>query len=341
MNSWLPGLTTLSPEIESVLAWRDPACRLAVDAAAELHNAYPIVGRAVSALITEACATQATVPHRMLALFVAGSIAGSPAAAVPVAAISVATWAGYEAIDDSMDGEVPAGMLLAGIVAATLLPEFVLNQADISAVDREHYRQSVLDATLRAAEGEAMAIGKSTGLPDWSSTAKIYAAKTGAMYARDAMLAARSCGADAAAQRGWYAFGQMSGLLFQARNDNVECSAAENEDLRNATPTLLLASAAEVDSGPFCEPAELARLRAEAQTDLHARERLAALLCDPDVRHCYTQRLLRLMSSNLALLHELAPPSSYRDELENLLRYAVQGAIYVGEERCAQRPATE
>ncbi|GJO12440.1 hypothetical protein NJB1907f44_29010 [Mycobacterium marinum] len=48
MNSWLPGLTTLSPEIESVLAWRDPACRLAVDAAAELHNAYPIVGRAVS-----------------------------------------------------------------------------------------------------------------------------------------------------------------------------------------------------------------------------------------------------------------------------------------------------
>lgn len=330
MNDWQSGLAEYIPEITSILPWRDPACQLASDAAAQLHASQPILGRVVSALITEACHTQAVQPHRMLSLFVAGAISGSPVTAVPATAVSIVTWAGYEAIDDAVDGEKSdTATLLGGIVAATLLPEFVLERAGLSEAERDGYRRAIIDATLHAGEGEALAASQSIGLPDWISVTRIYAAKTGAMYARDAMLAARSCGAGAAEQRHWYVFGQMYGLLYQANNDNAGCPAQDNADLRNATPTLLLATAADSSSGTPCSRAELLHLHTAARSDVPSRLRLAALLRDEDVLLRYAHRLDRLVSDEIALLHQMASPSPYREALEALVEQALRGALGV------------
>jgi hypothetical protein len=266
-----------------------------------------------------------TVPYRLLGMAVHGALTGDPTAAVPVCVVSRLWWAGAEALDDLTDAGFGAGRpahslgqtLTAATACLVLLPHQVVDQTELPADVRRDWQRELTTACLDAAEGQLTDIAVHDGDFSWSQVIASYRNKTGAPYARDALMAARLATSDPRALRGWRALGWLFGLLRQLHNDAASATSEHDEDLANGTRVLRLAYALEA-----CPPADrgiLLELRERARTDRVARVELRRRLDEPPVADGYVARIGAMREHACALIDRLAPPSSYRDLLHTLV----------------------
>ncbi len=272
--------------------------------------------------------------NRFFGMGVLGALTGDPLPAVPVSVVSTLWWSGAEALDDladSVSGAAvpallpPSELLVAAIACMELVPRNYIDAAELPAALRGQWSGEMLQASLAAAAGQLADIARDDEALTWARVMTAYVGKSGAAYAREAVMAAQLADAAPEALRGWRAFGQLFGVLRQLHNDNVECGPEDDEDLANGTPTLLLASTLE-EASPALRSALLA-LRQAAMTDLDARAALRRTLLAPDATTGYLRRLAALHSTACSLLDELAAPSIYRDALRYGLNASARRAV--------------
>ncbi|WP_285744706.1 polyprenyl synthetase family protein [Lentzea sp. NBRC 105346] len=249
-----------------------------------------------------------------------GSLTGDPSAAVPISAISRFWWAGAEALDDLIDQDTDQKSLLAAIPCLTLFPQVVITQADVSGEVREFWRRELVAYSVHAAEGQLADLARTE--ITWPSVIRAYVGKTGAAYGGDAAMAARLVTADERVLHAWRSFGRMFGVLRQVHNDNGGPEAFA-EDIRNGTPTLLLAHALEVTD----RPAELNTVRRLARRDPGALTELRRMLLDPRITSGYDGRLVAFRNQARDLLHQLAGPSHHRDVLDSMIDTSAAAAL--------------
>ncbi|MCW2539741.1 MAG: polyprenyl synthase [Frankiales bacterium] len=275
---------------------------------------------------------------------VAGCIHGEVERAVPVAAASLLWWEGAELLDDLIDGADPAlslgfghsdgehqpseitrsELMITAITLLTLVPASLVAALPVAAQVRGRLTDELTGASVEAAEGQLADLYRGPDDLSWARVMVTYGAKTGAAYGRDAAMVAILAGLDEQVVAAWRAFGRIFGVLFQLSNDNHGLHSGGSEDLSNATPTLLLAYAAN-----SLEPQRrhtLLRLRSESVSDASARAELRQLLCSPEVRSGYVERVRVLLLKARALLEQLAQPSQHRDVLSNWLGSAAWSA---------------
>ncbi|MFJ9007909.1 polyprenyl synthase [Streptomyces canus] len=273
-------------------------------------------------------------PFRLLPLPVLGALTGDPDAALPVCVLSALWWAGAEALDDLMDGEFDArgvGMtasqtMVAATVCLTLLPQTLIGRIGLGAERERFWTRELTASGMRCAGGQLDDVD-SSGVLSWRRVMVGYAGKTGAPYARDAVLSATLAGAGAGSEelRGWRVFGELFGVLRQLANDRAASTAREDADLANGTWTLLLAYAAET-----LTPAELAALldaHARAPDEPAARDAVWNRLRRPDLMAGYNRRITGIHRRLSALLHQLARPSHHREQLRRLVDASATTAL--------------
>jgi Polyprenyl synthetase len=260
-------------------------------------------------------------PLRLFAMAVHGAVTGDPEPAVPVSVVSSLWWAGAEALDDLSDGTVSvdglsaAGLLTASIACMTVAPQAYLAVCPVPDALRLTWQAQTARGSLAAAEGQLADMSRDPETLRWAHVMKTYVGKTGAAYERDAVMAVQLATTDPATVRGWRAFGQLFGVLRQVHNDNTDGDPADDEDLANGTPTLLLAHA--LDVLPPAERDELLALRTAALTDPATRAAMRTALHHPDVVAGYRDKLRALRSHACTLLDQLAGASDYRSVLRS------------------------
>ena len=260
-------------------------------------------------------------PFRLLPLAVAGACGLRLEEAIPVAAISRVWWAGAETLDDITDGEFDAarmGMpaaqaMVASMACLSLIPQKAAQFYATSARLAAAWAREITDSSMRCAEGQLRDLGPGGGAVSWQQAMRAYAGKTGAPYARDAAMAALTAGLTDDQVCGWRSFGALFGVLRQLANDRRGDGRADDADLANGTPTLLLGHA-------FAQLPELgqdwlARLRQAAACDPAQRQRLHAQLTDTDLALGYNRRIDAISGRLAALLDRLTTVSRYRDLL--------------------------
>jgi geranylgeranyl pyrophosphate synthase len=260
-------------------------------------------------------------PFRLLPLAVAGGCGLRLDEAVPVAAISRVWWAGVETLDDITDGEFDAarmGMPAAqAIVACTaclsLIPQKAAQLYAPSARLAAAWVREFTDSSLRCADGQLRDLAPGGGAVFWEQAMRAYAGKTGAPYARDAAMTALTAGLPDGQVRGWRSFGALFGVLRQLANDRRGDGRADDADLANGTPTLLLAHAFAELPGPGRD--RLAQLRQAATRDPAQRQRLHAQLTGADLAAGFNRRVDAISGCLAALLDRLTAASRYRDLL--------------------------
>lgn len=273
-------------------------------------------------------------PFRLLPFPVLGALTGDPDAALPVCVLSALWWAGAEALDDLMDGQFDArgiGMtaseaMVAATVCLTLLPQTLIARLGLGAEHEGVWTCELTASGLRCAGGQLDDVGTSGGGGlSWRRVMAAYAGKTGAPYARDAVLSASLAGAGSDELRGWRAFGELFGVLRQLANDRAASTAREDTDLANGTRTLLLAYAAET-----LMPAESAALldaHARAREEPGARDVVWNRLRRPDVTAGYNRRIAGIHRHLSALLEQLVRPSDHRERLQWLVDASAGAAL--------------
>ncbi|MEU8527069.1 polyprenyl synthase [Streptomyces sp. NPDC048629] len=223
--------------------------------------------------------------------------------------------AGAEALDDLVDGGgdsalTPNERLVAGTACLALLPALAIDRLAAPEALGRLWLRDLAEHTVESAEGQLADTSRDPGALAWARVMRAYAGKTGANYARDAVMAARCAVEDPGQLRGWQVLGQLLGVLRQTHNDNDVRPPEDDEDLANGTPTLLLAHALEASSP--AERERLLALRTAARTSVLARADLRSLLHAPPVVTGYRRRIGALRRSALDLLEWLAEPSPFR-----------------------------
>lgn len=275
--------------------------------------------------------------HRLFAVAVLGSQGMDPTLAMPVSVSSALWWAGAEALDDIVDGignGQSARRLLAalpgGIASLVVLPLDYLDGRDVTGDLKGLWRRELLQSCRLAAEGQ-VAEGAAVDVVDRDDVLDSYRGKTGAAYARDAVMAAGigllGSGADAeAGLEEWREFGMRYGTLRQLHNDNSGDTLEDDEDLANATPTLLMAHAFQA-AGPSIRR-ELVALREAARSDLSARRRIREILYSDATVESYVVDVRGLHHRACLQLDSLCPAGgAYRDVLRAGLDLATISAI--------------
>jgi len=302
------------------------------------------VSQRLHAVIDDACAVLPSlraavadlavddVPYRLLAMAVHGALTGNPAPAMPVCVMSRLWWSGAEALDDVADDPSGRGWsacsfgktLTAATACLVLLPQVVLDREVLATEIRQDWQRELTMACLQAADGQLADLSEDDGDFSWSQVIASYRKKTGAPYARDAVMAARLTTADPQTLRGWRAFGSLFGLLRQLHNDAASATSEKDEDLANGTRILRLAVALELSRPAVREI--LLELRRRARSDPAARAELRHRLDEPGIANRYTARIDTLRQHACALLDRLAAPSSHRDLLHRLVHTSSAGA---------------
>ena len=267
----------------------------------------------VSRVVQEVQQTQGPASHRLFALVVLGAMTGDPAPAVPVSAVSTLWWAGAEALDDIMDGSGAPERLTAAIACLAMVPQALIAEADVPDDIRRSWSADLNRSSVVAAEGQLTDLARDAGALEWAKVMRTCVAKTGAAYARDAVMAARLANATGPQLHAWHKFGELYGVLRQVHNDNDERPPEEDEDLANGTPTLMLAHF--LDSADAEQTAELLALRSRAAADVAARVRMRELLRQPGIVSGYNGKIVGLGALAKSLLEQLAAPSVYRELL--------------------------
>ena len=279
-------------------------------------------------------------PFRLLALVVAGGCGLRLEQAIPVAAISRVWWAGVETLDDITDGEFDAarmGMpaaqaMVASTACLSLIPQ---KAAQFYATARlaAAWARELTDSSLRCADGQLRDLVPANGTVSWQQAMRAYAGKTGAPYGRDAAMAALTAGLPDDQVRGWRSFGALFGVLRQLANDRRGDGRADDADLANGTPTLLLGHA----FAQLTEPGQdrLTRLRQAAALDPAQRQRLYAQLTGADLALGYNRRVDAISGCLATLLDRLTAVSRYR----HLLHWMITASADQAKVAPAEPPA--
>jgi len=311
---------------EAVAAW-EPAVASGIDAAtADACAAQPRLRAAVSHIVSVHTDRAERSPRRLFASVVLGAVTGGPEPAVPVCVVSNLWWAGAEALDDLVDagrhgpvdtppGLSRAGLLTAAIACMSVVPHAYLATAPVPERLRVTWLAETARASIAAAEGQLADMAREPSALAWPRVMAAYVGKTGAAYERDAVMAAQCATGDTTTIRGCRAFGQLFGVLRQVHNDNDDCAPADDEDLANGTPTLLLAHA--LDVLPPDDRARLLDLRRAATADAGARAEMRAALHRDEVVAGYRSRLSALRRHAYELLHRLTVPSDFERVLRS------------------------
>jgi len=269
-----------------------------------------------------------------------GMTAGAVAAAAMIAAADAHA-------DDSADVLGQAG---GDLTQATQL----LDGAPEASLDAEQASFLAGQESLQTDSGAAILSGQESlqsGLPaadqadltgaddavSWKQAMRAYAGKTGAPYARDAAMTALMAGLPDEQVRAWRSFGCLFGVMRQLANDRAG-DGADNADLTNGTPTLLLGHA--FGHLPGHGRDQLARLRMDAASDLAQRQRLHELLASADLTVGYNGRIDAISGRVAALLSRLAAASRYRDLLLWMIRASADRAKLASPDQRTAESAT-
>jgi hypothetical protein len=262
--------------------------------------------------------------NRLFGVAVLGCQDVDPIPAIPVGVVSTLWWAGAEALDDLADGyaadtldRATVAAMPASIANLVVVPLEYIDSLRIDPALGSAWRRELLWSCRLAAEGQ-YADTSGAGIVEREHVLAGYRGKTGAAYARDAVMAARvqhpgtTCTADQTIAQ-WREFGMLYGILRQLHNDNSADAPEDNEDLANHTPTLRLAHAF-TTSRPIGHPG-LVRLRRAARTVPAARQELHDLLTSPDVTASYQRDVRGIHHQACRLLDSLGAAGHYRDVL--------------------------
>ena len=269
----------------------------------------------------------------MFPLAVLGALTGDPEPAVPVGVVSTVWWAGAEALDDLSDvmargapvsstGLTSTQLLIGGVACLELIPRQFIDRCPLPDDVRSAWSAEMIAASLSAANGRLGNAARDADALNWARVMTNYVSKTGAAYARDAVMAAQVVTRAAASIGAWRAFGELFGVLRQMRNDNAQVSPEDDQNLANGTPTLLLAHA--LATATPAHTAKLLELRAAAMRDVEARAALQHLLHAPDIASGYSGKLHATYHLACSLLDSIAGPSIYRDALRSRMDTTVR-----------------
>jgi heptaprenyl diphosphate synthase len=298
---------------ETLAVWEGRVVDASIAAVGLTCPSQPRLHAALTHVVSAHTGRPGHLPRRVFALAVLGALGGDPEAALPICVVSSLWWAGAEALDDVVDGDAgtddlsgPA-LLTAGIACLTVVPQTYLAVAPVPDRLRMTWMAHTSASSLAAAEGQLADMAREPSALTWRHVMATYVGKTGAAYERDAVMAAQLATDDEAVLRGWRTFGRLFGVLRQAHNDNSLADPADDEDLANGTPTLLLAHA--LDAVPVAERTRLLALRAAAMTDPALRPELRDALHAPDIVSGYRAKLGGLRRHAHTLLDHLTGPS--------------------------------
>ncbi|USX55454.1 hypothetical protein [Lentzea sp. HUAS12] len=214
---------------------------------------------------------------RLFAVIVAAAAGGSPHDAMPVSVMSSLWWAGAATRTSA---------------AAAGLPLLHLRSLDIS---------------------EDLRRGWTTDLEDMANDADSKSSTRSNAYARDAVMAARTCAPSDGSR--WREFGKLYGSLVD--------QAAANSSGTDRTPPLLLASACKIASTHRRQ--HLIRLGEEAGSN--ARIALRDLSSTPDAVQLYDREIRDLHSRAVSALADLCGPNPYRALLRSRLDELLQHSL--------------
>jgi heptaprenyl diphosphate synthase len=307
------------------LGWCEAVLVKTTDVARQACTSYENVAPAVDAILARDFS-----PLRTFGLLVGGALAGEAESSLPVALVSTSWWAGAEAFDDILDRdgteETPSDIataelsvpeaLIASTVCLTVLPQLIVERYAPSGAVRALWTRDVAAATLHAAAGQISDTNGRDEELSFDAVVRTYAAKTGAAYARDAVMAARLVTDDRTMLDGWRTFGRVVGVLRQLHNDRTS-DVIDESDLRNGTHTLLVAHAARMDGGE--REHDIRRLRRAAVHDDAAGDRLRELVTADEVVSSFNHRISGMYAGASDLLARLAPPSGFRDGLQGVV----------------------
>jgi hypothetical protein len=284
-------------------------------------------------------------PFRLMPLAIAGACGLRPTDAVAVGAISRLWWIGAETLDDITDGEFDSALMgmsaaqamIACTACLSLIPYKAAEIYAPSARLAAAWTGELTSSSLQCAEGQLGDLARADDAVSWKQAMRAYAGKTGAPYARDAAMAALMAGLPDEQVRAWRSFGCLFGVMRQLANDRAG-DGADNADLTNGTPTLLLAHAFGHLPGPGRD--RLARLRMAAASDLAQRQRLHEQLASADLAVGYNGRIDAISSRVAALLSRLAAASRYRDLLLWMIRASANRAKLASPDQGTAESAT-
>jgi heptaprenyl diphosphate synthase len=310
---------------EHVRQWEPQVSAATDEVVAEFCSPASHLYGPVTALVRTAREAEGPGSNRLFPLAVLGALSDDPTPAVPVCVVSSLWSAGTEAVDDFMDAGTaldspataaltPTQLLAAGTICTTVLPALAVERLAGHDSLARHWQRDLAESTLASAEGQLADLDRDRGALDWARVMRAYAGKTGAGYARDALMAARCATDDPQRLRGWHVLGQLLGILRQMHNDNDERTPDDDEDLANGTPTLLLAHV--METADTADRERVLELRAAALRYPAARAELRALLHAPEYIAGYRTRIGALRHKAGGLLNHLAGPSPFREAIQ-------------------------
>ncbi|MBX9399533.1 polyprenyl synthetase family protein [Streptomyces sp. TRM72054] len=231
-------------------------------------------------------------------------------------------WMGAEAIDDCLDGAIPdsdslSHVLAAGVAALQTLPVLVLSRANLPSGIRCSLLGELAQASLASYEGQIRDIDTPLDGLKVEHVLKIYRGKTGVAWLVAARMSAIAAGASADTVSKWGRLGECVGVLRQLLNDRADLLDGRDEDIRNGTPTLLLANA--LSSGSQEQRSELLQLYSRVGEDADSRSRVKQIILQPENvrRHLAYSSALRKRARSL--LEELAPEEPFAQPVYDLI----------------------
>jgi hypothetical protein len=303
-------------------------------ATAQLSKDTRLIASAAADQVRTQQAEKWTCRNRLFGVAVLGSQGADPMLALPVAVVSMLWWAGAEALDDLADGYASGkldGAMLAAMPASitnlAVLPLDYIEAQDVTPAQKSLWRRELLWSSRLAAEGQ-LAEASPVDIVGREQVLAGYRGKTGAAYARDAVMAAGIHRPDTTGGQAigrWREFGMLYGILRQLHNDNSDDAAEDNEDLANHTPTLRLAHAFSTSGAQ--QRRRLVRLRQAARTDPAARLRLHRILTSEPVTASYQRDVRGIHHQACLLLDALCASGPFRNVLRAGLDIATICAI--------------
>ncbi|WP_431955161.1 hypothetical protein [Actinacidiphila sp. bgisy167] len=272
------------------------------------------------------------MPFHLLAFPVLGALTGDPDPALRICVLSRVWWAGAEALDDVMDGEfdtsatglTTAAATIAGTACLTLIPQDIVNRAELPSSLETVWTRELTRTGLRSAGSQLDDARSTEGDCTWKRSMVTYVGKSGSPYARDCVMAAALGGANTEQLRRWRAFGHLFGALRQLTNDRAPQSPDQDIDIANGTRTLLLAHA--VEALPRDESRLLVEEYDRASSDRGAREAVWRRFRQPDLAIPYNKRISVIKNQASTLLEDLAEPSDHRDLIQWMVNVSADGA---------------
>ncbi|WP_284579420.1 polyprenyl synthetase family protein [Streptomyces sp. 2P-4] len=280
-------------------------------------------------------------PLWVLPLLVHGAQTGDPAPAAPLAALHVLWWTSACHLDDLADapgrtrpgepgpdrgpgpdpGPRPSEELMAAFLAGSVLPLRIVEALPAPPAVRAALASEILTAWTAAAQGQLADIGTDAAHATRGSAVAAYRGKSGGPFAMIASMAAELSGAERQRVDSWREFGTLFGILWQLFNDQEDILTGRHEDLRNGTPTYLLACALE-GAAPPAGRDRLLTLCGAARVSAAARSELLAALLAPAVLRRYGAGLGAFRARTHRVLAAVGGHERYLAALRRLVDHA-------------------